>query len=126
MARPAAAGGPMSTSDKVLAAMRSGEWLRTQWIARVAFDAPPPMSHVDATRCTLPVLRRLLEEGRVERREVRSVRHGDIAGVPISFGPARRMAAGERGRGAMSERSWTHIDRDGGHAFDVIPREELR
>jgi hypothetical protein len=70
----------------VLDAMRSGEWLRTQWIGRVAFGAAPPASHVEPTRRALRVLRRLEQEGLVERRAVEELRQGELApGVTVAF-----------------------------------------
>lgn len=74
----------------VLAAMRSGEWLRTQWIARVAFDAPPPACHLEPTRRALRVLRGLLADGLVERRDALERREGEIAGAPVAFSLPRR------------------------------------
>lgn len=69
---------------RVLAAMGSGEWLRTQWVARVAFGGP--VSQVSAVvRRALPVLRRLEQESLVERRWVEEWRSGEIEGVAVQF-----------------------------------------
>jgi hypothetical protein len=76
--------------ERVLAAMRSGEWLRTQWIARVAFalgSAPWEAAH---TARALRVLARLHAAGLIERREVAAERAGTIAGVPLAFTIPRR------------------------------------
>jgi hypothetical protein len=66
--------------------MRSGEWLRTQWIARVTFDAAPPASHIQPTVRGLAVLRRLEREGLVEHRAATELRRGDLApSAPVAF-----------------------------------------
>jgi hypothetical protein len=65
--------------------MRSGEWLRTQWIARVAFDlgcrrwAPAHASRV------LAALKELHAIGHVESRHATARREGTIEGIPIAF-----------------------------------------
>lgn len=62
---------PRGTSNSVLGAMGSGEWLRTQWIARVAFNLPavhgPWTPYYAQARAALSALER---QGRVERRRV--------------------------------------------------------
>jgi len=69
----------------VLDAMRSGEWLRSQWIARVAFElGADPWEPAQGGR-VLAVLCRLEAAGRVERREVKQGRSGEIAGVGVRF-----------------------------------------
>jgi hypothetical protein len=69
----------------VLAAMRSGEWLRTQWIARVAFDLGTAPWRPEYGRRALALLKRLETDGHVEQRIVQAVRQGDIADVSLSF-----------------------------------------
>jgi hypothetical protein len=72
-------------SERVLAAMRSGEWLRTQWIARVAFDlGAGPWELGYGARC-LRVLRRLMARGQVEWRPASELRRGQVAGQEIAF-----------------------------------------
>jgi hypothetical protein len=77
---------------RILDAMRSGEWLRTQWIARVAFGVgSAPWSEV--THLLIPtvrVLRALEHEGIVRRRDALETRRGDIGGVPVAFDLPRR------------------------------------
>jgi hypothetical protein len=93
---------------RVLGAMHSGEWLRTQWIARVAFDlgcrawAPAHASRV------LAVLGELHAGGHVETRQATVRREGTIEGVPIAFqvpGDEWRITESGRraGRGGMEE-----------------------
>jgi hypothetical protein len=75
----------VTAQARVLDALRSREWLRTQWIARVAFDlgaAPGPHPEYAATRRTL---RRLEAAGAVERRDAAELRRGEVAGVPVAF-----------------------------------------
>jgi hypothetical protein len=70
---------------RVLDALRSGEWLRTQWIARVAFGlgaAPGPHPEYATTR---RLLRRLEAAGAVERRDAGETRRADVAGAPVAF-----------------------------------------
>jgi hypothetical protein len=70
---------------RVVAAMRSGEWLRTQWIARVAFElGAAPWRPEHASR-VLATLRRLEADGRVERRDVLATCEGVIAAVAVQF-----------------------------------------
>lgn len=58
--------------DRVRAAMRSGEWLRTQWIAKVAGLS------------TLRVRVALRALG-AERRTAVELRHRELGGHPIHF-----------------------------------------
>ncbi|MBX5470681.1 MAG: hypothetical protein IRZ21_12390 [Thermoleophilaceae bacterium] len=70
----------------ILDAMRSGEWLRTQWIARVVFrlgDAPGP--HLREYGLTLRELERLERAGVVERRTVPAERRDEVGGAPVRF-----------------------------------------
>lgn len=67
--------GRMSDAERVIDAMRSGEWLRTQWIARVAFG----LGSARQGR----TLRRLAAIGRVEQRDVEEQREGEIGQVPV-------------------------------------------
>jgi hypothetical protein len=75
----------VTAQARVLDALRSGEWLRTQWIARVAFGlgaAPGPHpEYALASR----LLRRLEAAGAVERRDAAELRRGQIAGAPVAF-----------------------------------------
>jgi hypothetical protein len=76
----------VTATARVLDAMRSGEWLRTQWIARAAFDASPPAGHVRPTVLALHVLRHLERRGLVKRRAAEELRRGELApGVPVAF-----------------------------------------
>ena len=69
----------------VLGAMRSGEWLRTRWIARVAFDLGcRAWVPAHATR-VLAVLAELHAAGHVETRQATVRTEGTIEGVPIAF-----------------------------------------
>jgi hypothetical protein len=81
----------MSDMERVLDAMRSGEWLRTQWIARVAFGlgiAQGPQPHeYGATR---HILRWLAASGCVEQRDDLEQREGDIGGVAVRFAIPRQ------------------------------------
>jgi hypothetical protein len=74
-----------ATRERVLDAMRSGEWLREQWIARVAFDLGdgPWRPHLGIR--TRRVLERLEEHGRVQRRYVTEHRVGAIGDAPVEF-----------------------------------------
>jgi hypothetical protein len=75
----------LSDIERVLDAMRSGEWLRTQWITRVALGlGTAPWRPAYGTRM-LAVLRRLESAGHVIRRNVEEVREGEIEGVPVAF-----------------------------------------
>jgi hypothetical protein len=72
-------------SQLVLAAMRSGEWLRTQWIARVAFGlGTRPWEPRYAVRIKA-ALTRLERRGIIERRDATETRLGEIAGQQIQF-----------------------------------------
>ncbi|MBS1886112.1 MAG: hypothetical protein JSU06_02900 [Actinobacteria bacterium] len=64
----------------VLGAMRSGEWLRTQWIARVAFDLGCRGWAPAQARRVLAALKELHAAGHVEVR-----REGTIEGLPVAF-----------------------------------------
>jgi hypothetical protein len=81
----------MSDMKRVLDAMRSDEWLRTQWIARVAFglgSAQGPKPH------EYGAMRHILcwpaASGRVEQRDDLKQREGDIGGVPVRFAIPRQ------------------------------------
>jgi hypothetical protein len=79
----------MAATERILSAMRSGEWLRMQWIARVAFGlgaAPGP--HPEYARA-LRALRRLEAAGGVERRDAEELREGHLSGVPVRFAVPR-------------------------------------
>jgi hypothetical protein len=65
--------------------MRSGEWLRTQWIARVAFGLGTRPWHPQYGQRALVALRRLESAGRVERRPATSPRQAEIAALLIRF-----------------------------------------
>lgn len=70
---------------RALSAMRSGEWLRAQWIARVAFGlgiAPWQPMHGQRIRTALMQLER---DGQVERRTGVRRRAGDVGGISIAF-----------------------------------------
>lgn len=69
------------TGTDVVQAMRSGEWLRTQWIARVAsgLDAGPWQPAVG--HATRRVLGELERAGVVERRDAEEIRTGHIGNV---------------------------------------------
>lgn len=90
----------LSDVERVLDAMRSGEWLRTQWIARVALRlGTAPWRPAYGSR-VLAVLRRLEAAGHVIRRNVEEVREGEIEGVPVAFPIPRaewRLSTTERG-----------------------------
>ncbi len=75
----------MSDRELVLDAMRSGEWLRTQWIARVAFGLGTAPWHHTYARRVLAVLGRLDADGAIEKRSAAEGRSGEIAGVPVRF-----------------------------------------
>jgi len=65
--------------------MRSGGWLRMQWIARVAFDlGSAPWQPALGAR-TRRALKALADNGLVERREAAAHRAGDIEGIPVAF-----------------------------------------
>jgi hypothetical protein len=65
--------------------MRSGEWLRTQWIARVAFDLGAKVWEASDANRVLAVLRQLHQDGTVERRYGEERREDEIASVALSF-----------------------------------------
>jgi hypothetical protein len=77
----------MSAEDlrRVLAAMRSGEWLRTQWIARTAFELGTAPWQASYARRVLVALGRLETDGLVERRDTSEAREGEIAGQLVRF-----------------------------------------
>jgi len=86
--------------ELVLGAMRSGEWLRTQWVARVAFELGTVPWHPDYGVRVQAVLRHLEARGRIERRDATSTREGSIAGVQVRFPIPRsewRLSTTERG-----------------------------
>jgi hypothetical protein len=97
---PRAAMGSQANRQLVLGAMRSGEWLRTQWIARVAFGlGDGPWQPQFATKI-LPVLRELKRAGRVEERMSSESREGALAGAPIRFAiPRSEWRLNEKTRG---------------------------
>jgi hypothetical protein len=72
-------------AQRVLAAMRSGEWLRTQWIVRVAFDLGTSPWEVEYAMRVKAVLRKLERWGFIERREVTATRSGEVGGQSIAF-----------------------------------------
>jgi hypothetical protein len=74
-----------SLSTRILDAMRSGEWLRTQWIARVVFGLGNGPWQPDAGAKTRHALRMLERRGLVELRASSERRSGEIAGVPVAF-----------------------------------------
>jgi hypothetical protein len=82
----------MSDMERLLDAMRSGEWLRTQWIARVAFELGS--CRRGRTRMsTVPratSFRWLAARRRVEQRDDLEQREGDIGGVPVRFAIPRQ------------------------------------
>lgn len=83
----------MTDEERVLDAMRSGEWLRTQWIMRVAFNLGTERPFVelgDPLNRTLRALRRLHARGLVERRDVPALTERDLAGWKGKFEAARR------------------------------------
>jgi hypothetical protein len=76
---------PNDDRQRVLDAMRSGEWLRTQWIARVAFElGAQPWQPSYGTRVRA-ALSRLERNGMIERRPATERREGQLAGQPIAF-----------------------------------------
>lgn len=78
---------PCGPEDRrlVVGAMRSGEWLTTRWIARVAFSlGRERWNPSDAIR-VLTVLRRLQEDGTVERRLGRQLPEDQVGEVAGSF-----------------------------------------
>ncbi|HEY4810331.1 MAG TPA: hypothetical protein VIH71_04660 [Solirubrobacteraceae bacterium] len=75
----------MADVAEVNAAMGSGEWLRTQWLARVAFRMGTTTWCPAHAQRVLAALRRLEASGRVERRMVAAVREGEIGGTLVRF-----------------------------------------
>ncbi len=78
---------PVADEDRrrVLGAMRSGEWLRTQWIARVAFDLGTRPWNPKYGARVLAVLRPLEAGGEVEQRETEETRIGPVADVIVAL-----------------------------------------
>jgi hypothetical protein len=76
---------PQSYERRVLDALRSGEWLRTQWIVRVALGLGTAPWRPEYAQRVLAVLRRLEGAGRVERCSTEQIREGEIEGVPVRF-----------------------------------------
>jgi hypothetical protein len=71
---------------RVRDAMRSGEWLRTQWIARVAFGLGRAKWDPEYATRVSRALRQLHIEDAVERREAKELRRGDLGGgVHVAF-----------------------------------------
>jgi hypothetical protein len=80
----------LTDACRMRSAMRSGEWLPTQWIARVAFGlGTEPWGPAHAGRA-LRALRRLEREGAVEQRFTPRTRQEELAGVVIRFDIPRR------------------------------------
>lgn len=80
----------MRLQDRVQDAMRSGEWLRTQWIVRVVFgfgDAPIQQIPEWARRVghVRDVLRRLEARGVIERRDATEHKKQQLFGHPLEF-----------------------------------------
>jgi hypothetical protein len=88
---------PKDDGERVLGAMRSGEWLRTQWIARVAFGLGTRPWRPQHGQRALLALRRLESAGRVEQRPVTALREGEVAGLTIRL-PIPRAEWRLRGR----------------------------
>ena len=65
--------------------MRSGEWLRTQWIARVAFDLGTQPWDASHGRRARAVLKQPERAGTIERRLATEQRNGDIGNQHITF-----------------------------------------
>jgi hypothetical protein len=73
----------MSEAERVLDAMPSGEWLRTQWIARVAFGlGSTPGPHPHEYGATRRILRRLAASGRVDHATLKSSERATSAACP--------------------------------------------
>jgi hypothetical protein len=80
----------------VLDAMRSGEGLRTQWIARVAFDLGTDPWHARHGQRVRAVLEQLEHDATIERRPTAERRDGYIADQHITFEiPRARQPTGE-------------------------------
>lgn len=88
---PAASNREVAAGDlrRVRNAMRSGEWLRTQWIARVAFDLGRAPWHPDHQRRIWRALSYLYVEDEIERRPAHEWKHGEVGGVEITFPVSR-------------------------------------
>lgn len=71
--------------QRVLDAMRSGEWLRTQWIARVAFGLGTQPWHPAHGQRVRAALTELEQDGTIERRPTTERRDGYIADHHITF-----------------------------------------
>lgn len=104
---------PPIHTDRVLVlnAMRSGEWLREQWIARVAFGLGIGPWEPQAGQRVRRVLTGLARVGRVEQRPAVERRTGEIDGVPIGFDIPRRewrsVLAVQRHQPGESRRRYT-------------------
>lgn len=88
--------GRSETRRRTLDAMRSGAWLRTQWIARVVEGLGGRAWQPGAATATLRALRELVAEGVLERRDASERREGDVAGLLVAFSIPRtdwRLAA---------------------------------
>jgi len=73
------------TPERVLDAMRSGDWLRSQWITRVAANLGDGPWRPDKGAHTWHVLKELERQGLVEQRDVGETRCGELAGRPVAF-----------------------------------------
>jgi hypothetical protein len=69
--------------------MRSGEWLRTQWIASVAFDLGTAKWHPDHQRRIWRALTYLYAEDEIDRRAAQEIKHGEVGGVEVAVGVPR-------------------------------------
>jgi hypothetical protein len=95
----------------VLGAMRSGEWLRTQWIARVAFDLGNRRWTPEHARRIRIALEELQLARHVESRVVSVRREGTIEGVPVAFqGPRDEWRITDSGRRAERTGVWQVSD----------------
>jgi hypothetical protein len=70
---------------RVVDAMRSREWLRIQWILRVAFNVSASADYRPFVSRTRRALRTLMQDGRLERRSTAERRYGHVAGAPAMF-----------------------------------------
>lgn len=77
-------------AECVLDAMRSGEWLRTQWIARVAFGLGVALWEPRHAQRILPTLRRLEAQGVLEARDASETRTGTLLGAAVRLRVPRR------------------------------------
>lgn len=73
------------TPERVLDAMRSGEWLRSQWITRVACNLGDRPWQPDKGAHTYHVLKDLERQGLVEHRDAEETRRGELAGRAVAF-----------------------------------------